>query len=142
MGNCGCQNWKWASTLFLLTIFFASFCGFTNAQNRQLRIKEYVDKEIRLVDDWTGQSVKLIRENGNYYVLRNFFGSGIPVTGFVKYAVKFDNPYSVSFFEVVEFSESSLGRFDKAEKFKISVDENGPNLYLNGLKITTSEQRF
>lgn len=105
MGKYFNQTWNLALVLGGLTFFF-SICGVVQAQDKRMKIKDFVDQEIRIDDNWAGQSITLIKENGEFFILRKFFGSGVPVIATSKYRVKFNNPYSISFSEELESSEN------------------------------------
>ena len=99
------------------------------------KIKDYLNQEIRFDDGWAGQSITLIKENDIFFVLRTFFGSGLPVTGHAKYKVIFDNDYQITFSEVIEDSRRNV--VEKKEEFIFCIEENGHGLYLNGSKLST-----
>jgi len=99
------------------------------------KIKDYLNQEIRFDDGWAGQSITLIKENETYFVLRTFFGSGLPVTGYAKYKVIFDNDYQITFSEVIEDSRRNVVK--KKEEFMFCIEESGCGLYLNGERLST-----
>lgn len=75
-------------------------------QDKRPKIKEYIDKEIIIVDRSAGQSITLVKEGTAYYILRKFFGSGVPVVGYVKYNVQFNSDYQLTFSAMVEDSRT------------------------------------
>lgn len=139
MGNYFNQTWSLALALGWFTLLFFSIFGVVQAQDKRMKIKDFVDQEIRIDDNWAGQSITLIKEDGEFFIFRKFFGSGIPVIGTSKYRVKFNSPYSISFSEVLEFSENIHERL-RSEEFELRMVENGFNLFLNQIKICTSVQ--
>lgn len=105
------------------------------SKKERITIKDYLNQEIRFDDGWAGQSITLIKENETYFVLRTFFGSGLPVTGYAKYKVIFDNDYQITFSDVIE--DSRRNAVKKKEEFIFCIEENGYGLYLNGERLST-----
>lgn len=97
------------------------------------KIKDYLNQEIRFDDGWAGQSITLIKENDTYFVLRTFFGSGLPIIGYRKYKVVFKSDYQISFSEVFEASKNM--KIQEDEDFLLSVEKEGLSLYLNKVKM-------
>ena len=60
---------------------------------KRAKIKDYLNREILIENDFAGQSITLIRENEDYFVLRKYFGSGVPVIGTAKYKVVFQSDW-------------------------------------------------
>ncbi len=102
------------------------------------KIEGYLNKEIRIIDDFAGQSITLIKENNDYFILRKFFGSGVPVIGSSKYKVLFNSDYQIAFSEIIETSMDSSWNNNK-EEFILTVKDDGLNLYLNRLKVVIAE---
>lgn len=129
---------KTTTILLIITIFCTTSIY---AQDKRLKITEYLNKEIMIEDNFAGQSMTLIKENNEYFILRKFFGSGVPVVGSSKYKVVFNSVYQIAFSEIVEssiiFSEEYL-----KEEFQITVEDKGPCLYLNKLKVVIKENFF
>jgi hypothetical protein len=103
-------------------------------QDKRLKIKDYLNKEIIIKDRWAGQSITLIKEQNNYLILRKIFGSGVAVAGSFKYEIEFNSDYQIT------FPKSNLHEPKKPEDFKGEVfllcsDEAGLSLYLNGLQV-------
>ena len=72
----------------ILCFVFCILCTITAiAQDKRATIKDYLNQEILIVDSFAGQSVTLIKENKDYFILRKYFGSGIPVISSIKYKV-------------------------------------------------------
>lgn len=131
------RTYKKASLIILLIIVCLVNSINTQAQDNRTKIKEYVGKEIQIVDNFSGQSITLIKEDKEYYIIRKFFGSGLPVVGTIKYKVKFESDYQISFSEITEKSFDSKDSI-RNEDFLLSVGEKGLDLYLNRLKVTLS----
>lgn len=106
-------------------------------QDSKPKIKDYIDKEIRIVDSFAGQSITLIKENKDYYIIRKIFGSGVPVVATIRYKVEFNSDYQITFSEIIEDSGSDDNTVP-VEKFILSINAQGLNLYLNGLKIVAN----
>jgi len=113
------------SILFLFVAFYAS------CQNN---IYNLLNKEIVIHDNWAGQSFTLVQENGNYYVHRKIFGSGVAYVGTIVYRVKFDSDYKISFSEIYTTSENIRGRYNRNEIFELYYRDD-INIYVNGMKI-------
>ena len=105
----------------------------TSAKDKRAKITDYRNKEILVYDNFAGQSITLIKEIKDYYILRNYFGSGVPIVGSAKYKVIFNSEYQIVFSEIIEKSDNKLIN-DKKEVFLLQVDEEGLSLYLNQLK--------
>ena len=121
-------------------IFLISICFSLSAstQDKRAKIKDYLNQEILIYDNFAGQSIILIKENKDYYILRKFFGSGAPVIGSAKYKVEFKSAYQIAFSEIAETSADSL-KGDHNEEFLLCVEEKGLSLYLNRLKVVINE---
>ena len=104
--------------------------------DKRAKIKDYLNQEILIIDRFAGQSITLIKENHDYYIVRKIFGSGLPVIGTAKYKVVFNSDYQISFSEIAESSSDSLNSSNN-EIFLLCNEENGISLYLNQLKIVT-----
>ncbi len=105
----------------------------TFAQDRRAKIEDYLNKEIWIEDVFAGQSITLIKENKDYFILRKYFGSGVPVIDSVKYNVVFRSAYQIEFANKVTDSTKQI------EVFRLCVEERGLKLYLNGLRVVINE---
>ena len=122
----------------ILCFVFCILCTVTAiAQDKRAKIKDYLNQEIFVVDNFAGQSITLVKENNDYFILRKYFGSGVPVIDSVKYKVEFNSDYQIAFSEVIDASKVDLMKSD--EKFILGVEDNGLGMYLNGLKIVIIE---
>ncbi len=94
-----------------------------------------LDKAILIDDGFAGQSITLTKEGSDYYIVRQFFGSGIPVIRTTTYKAKIINGNKITFSEVAENKGAEI-ECDKPEEFILIIDEDGTaKLYLNGLKL-------
>ena len=93
-----------------------------------------------IVDSFAGQTITLVNENKDYFILRKYFGSGVPVIGSIKYKVVFNSDYQIAFSEVI--GTANANSVKSSENFLLCVEEKGISLYLNGLKIVINEQFF
>ncbi len=119
-------------TLFFIIILCCPLSACT--EDPRPKIEDYLNKEIRIVDNFAGQSITLIKENNVYFIMRKIFGSGVPVIGSSKYKVVFNSDYQIAFSEIVDSSmDNSLN--NNKEEFILSVQDDGLNLYLNRLKV-------
>ena len=107
------------------------------AQDKRTKIKDYLNREILIEDVWAGQSITLIKEDEDYFVLRQYHGSGVPVVGFAKYKVEFRSDWQIRFSEIIENSRPGLKKPN--EEFQLGVGENGLALYLNGLRVVIQD---
>ena len=127
--------------VILCLVFCTLLCTITAiAQDKRAKINDYLNREIWIVDSWAGQSITLVKENKNYFILRKYFGSGVPVRSTAKYKVVFASDYQIRFSEVIDASDADIMRND--ERFILTVEEKGLGLYLNGLKIVINEHFF
>ena len=123
----------------ILCFTFCVLCAVTaTAQDRRAGIKDYLNREILIVDNFAGQSITLIKESNDYFILRKFFGSGLPVIGTVKYKVVFKSNYQIAFSEIIDASNADLTNGN--EKFILCVEGKDLRLYLNRLKIVINER--
>ena len=104
------------------------------AQDKRAKIKEYLDHEILIRDNFAGQSITLIEENGDYFVLRKIFGSGVPVTRTIKYKAVLQSDWQIRFSEAAGASDSKF-----EEHFILGVGNEGLVLFLNGLQVVIKE---
>ncbi len=126
-------------TKVILCFVFCALCAVTaTAQDTRAKINDYLGKEIRLDDGWTGQSMTLLKENDDYIILRKYFGSGRPVLGTLKYKVVFKSDYMIEFgTETIDPPCDDAAKMQ--ETFRLAVEEKGLCLYLNGLKVVIDE---
>lgn len=118
----------------ILLLAVSMLCISTNlAQDKRAKIKDYLNKEILIEDVFAGQSITLIKENKDYFILRKYFGSGVPVIDSVKYDVVFKSAYQI------EFSNKITDSTKLIEIFRLGVEERGLTLYLNGLRVFINE---
>ena len=120
--------------LTLLLIFLLYCTQAVYSQDKRLKIKDYLNKEIILKDNWAGQSITLIKENNKYLIIRKIFGSGVPVAGSFKYEVKFNSDYQIAFPKENIQDPKKPGDY-KGEVFLLCSDDSGLSLYLNGLQV-------
>lgn len=128
---------KMTRVLLVLIITWTSFGFSIQAQDTRIKLKEYLNKEIRIRDNFSGQSITLVKENREFYIIRKFFGSGVPVVSTIKYKVEFNSDYQIAFSEFVDISKSEGNDKFPKEEFILAVEENGLSLYLNKLKVVT-----
>lgn len=118
----------------ILLLAVSMLCISTNfAQDKRAKIKDYLNKEILIEDVFAGQSITLIKENKDYFILRKYFGSGVPVIDSVKYDVVFKSAYQI------EFSKKITDSTKLIETFRLGVEDRGLTLYLNGLRVFINE---
>ncbi len=118
----------------ILCFIFCILCTVTTvAQEKRAKIKDYLNQEILIVDNFAGQSITLLKENKDYFILRKYFGSGVPVIGSIKYKVIFNSDFQIAFSEVIDASSEDLRKHE--ENFILCAEKKGVYLYLNGLKI-------
>jgi hypothetical protein len=124
-------------TKFILILLY-SFCFGTSliAQNKRPIIKDFLNKEIIIEDNFAGQSITLIKENKDYFILRKFFGSGVPVTDSIKYKVTFNSDYQICFSGM----EGKKTIKTNKEEFLLGLDERGLCLFLNGLRVVINDE--
>lgn len=123
----------------ILYFVFCILCtGTVFAQEERAKIKDYLNQEILIVDNFAGQSITLVKENEDYFILRKYFGSGVPVIGYIKYKAVFNSDFQIAFSEVIDASNVDLIKSN--ENFILSVEEKGLYLYLNGLRIVINCQ--
>ena len=119
-------------TLIFISLF--SICFFGYADDRPT-IYSLVNKKIFISDVFTGQSITLVKESNKYYIIRDYFGSGIPIINTLKYSVEFDSDYQIRFSNLIK-GKKIKNHENFKEEFVLSViSEKEIRLYLNGLQI-------
>ena len=119
-------------TLFFIIILGCPLSACTD--DPRPKIEEYLNKEIRIEDNFAGQSITLINENNVYFILRKYFGSGVPVIGSSKYKVVFNSDYQITFSEIVDSTMNNSSN-NNNEEFILRVGNDGLILFLNRLKV-------
>jgi hypothetical protein len=119
-------------------LFLASICFIiaTSAQDKRAKIKDHINEELIIEDNWAGQSITLIKENRDYYIRHKIFGSGIPVIDSAKYEVEFRSAYQLTF--SAEISRDTILK-DHKNFFLMAIGDQGLCLYVNGLKVVTRQ---
>ena len=126
----------------ILCFVLCMLCAATTiARDRDKRatIKDYLNQEILIADVFAGQSITLVRENNEYFILRKYFGSGTPVIDSTKYKAAFNSDYQIEFGKET-IKSLNIGSTGISEVFRLGVEEKGLSLYLNGLKVVISER--
>lgn len=118
-----------------LYIFLFSSISTVNAQDNRPKIKEFVDQQIIVKDSWAGQSFTLKKENREYFIQRDIFGSGVPIILSIKYKVVFNSKYQIEFSEIIDPMDKSASEIN-CEHFILGVGNDGLELYLNRLMLT------
>ena len=86
---------------FVLTILLSwYFAAHSYAQGKRPKIKDFLNQEVKVTNSFAGESMTLIKEGRNYFVLRKIFGSGLPVIREYKYYVAFNSDYKISFSDI------------------------------------------
>jgi hypothetical protein len=108
-----------------------------NLTDARIKIKDLLNKGIFVEDDFTGQSFTIVKENENYYVIREIFGSNEPVFCVIKYKAKLQSDQLLLFSEVIKTSR----KIDlKDEDFMILIyGKDQITLFLNKLKVKISK---
>jgi hypothetical protein len=98
-------------------------------------ILSLLNRRISVSDCLAGQSFTLVQRRDEYFVVRDFFGSGLPVVGSITYKLSFSSGCQVSFSEPIENGDRNyLGVH--SEEFVLQIGEDGrPELLLNGLHL-------
>ena len=110
-----------------------------SAQGIRKEIKDYVNIEIFLENVWAGESITLIKEKSDYFILRKIFGSGVPVAGNFKYAVTFKSDYQIEFAGIIDSNDISPAS-SSDERFRMSIENDEVAVYLNGLKLAIKKK--
>ncbi|GHV09456.1 hypothetical protein FACS189485_22090 [Spirochaetia bacterium] len=127
-------NRKYTFALFILLIFSNTIYSQNNND-----IYSVVDHEIIIKDNWAGQSLTLVKEGSNYYIIRKIFGSGVPIVEIIKYNVRFNSDYKITTLDIESIQNNSIENYGLKETFEIYFRNNKIEVYLNGLKIEILE---
>jgi hypothetical protein len=108
------------------------------ADDGKMTVDQLINKRIVVSDHWAGQGFILKKEKGEFVVVREIFGSGVPVMRTITYKAVKKSDYQVVFSEVIlvkpAYGETAGNPL--REEFILTVDEeNNAVLYLNGLKV-------
>jgi len=115
--------------ILFIMLFFTAFCA--SSQNN---IYNILNKEIVIYDNWVGQSFTLVQENGNYFIYRRIFGSGVAYVGTIVYNVIFDSEYKIIFSEIFTISDNIRNRYNRNEMFELHFGED-VKIYVNGMRL-------
>ena len=116
--------------LIVLLLFLAGLLFAGNIKT----IDDLIGIEIYISDVWAGQSITLMKESDEYFIVRKYFGSGIPVIMETKYRCEVKSKYQVVFSK--DFYDDDTGRNVLLEEFTLTIDGyNNVRLYLNGLEL-------
>jgi len=117
-------------------ILLLSVIPFLSFADNSLTFDSIIDKEIYIADGFAGQSITLIKELNEYFIVRKRFGSGVPVIATIKYAVEFCGRNQIHFSEVLEQDGGNINNI--REEFILTInEENNITLLLNGLELVT-----
>ncbi len=110
------------------------------AENR-LNIFSLINQEIVVSDHFAGQSFTLIKEREKYYVIRKYFGSGVPVINTIKYNALVESDYQIRFNEIIKSDNQTVYKNKQDEKFILRIEDNNTiGLYLNGIKVVIDKK--
>jgi hypothetical protein len=104
---------------------------------KAVSVDSIVGRPIRIEDDWTGQSVTIVKHDSDYEVIRTFFGSGVAVTGEIVYKAVKKSERSTEFSEIIK-DPKGLAKGRSREVFDILLTEAGVRVFLNGLLLVTT----
>lgn len=117
----------------VMIIFVLVFLNL-NAEERQ-NIYSLLNKEIFISDGFAGQSITLIKESDKYYIIRTYFGSGVPVISKVKYSVDFTSDHQLRFSRIIEGRRPGLKENIQEEFILTIIEKNKIQLLLNGIMV-------
>jgi hypothetical protein len=100
------------------------------AQDKRAKIKDYLNRGILVRDAFAGQSITIVKENEDYFVHRQIFGSGMPVIRSIKYKAELKSDWQIRFSGTTDDSHS-----ENEEHFILCVQDKGLVLFLNGLQV-------
>jgi hypothetical protein len=110
--------------LFLVSLF--SF-----AETR-LTLDSLLNKEFYIPGGFAGGSITLIKESGEYFLVRKDFGSGLPVIQTLKYSGNLISSYKIIFSTIIQ-RDNEIVSIEDIRKFTILIDEN------NNVKILIND---
>ncbi len=118
--------------LIFIVMIFLNGVLFSAEENL---VKSILNKEIIISDNWAGQSMTLIKEQNDYFIIRKIFGSGVPVVSEMRYKVKIESTSQLRFSELIVNEEDS--NYAKVqEQFIMQISQNNTvKLFLNGLEV-------
>ena len=96
------------------------------------KIYDIMDKELVLFNDFAGESLTLIYDNNEYFIIRKLFGSWVDVVAEVKYNVIFHNDYYIESSDGISLNSNIP--YNLTETFEIICGEK-IQIFLNGLKV-------
>lgn len=117
--------------VFCLTMIFFNVSSPSIEQEPRPTVKSLLNREIRIEDNFAGESITLLKENEHYYILHKIFGSGVPVVKTLKYKVNFRSNYQLSF----DVADPNNTIQHLPQTFTLNIENKGFSLYLNGIKV-------
>ena len=98
------------------------------------RIYSLINKEIFLNNTFAGETITLVKENDDYFVIRQILRSGLPGGPTLKYEIEFYSDYQIRFSKIISSEINS--KDSRSEEFILSIiDEGNIEVFLNGLEI-------
>ncbi len=93
-----------------------------------------LNKRIFISNTWAGETITLVKENNEYFIVRQILRSGLPGGPSIKYQVKFNSDYQIAFSKIIS-SDVKLKNSIPEEFILSIIDEGKVKLFLNGLEI-------
>jgi hypothetical protein len=101
----------------------------------QNKIYSFINKEIVINDNLAGQSFTIVQENGNIYINRKIFGSGVPYIGTILYEAIIESEHKIKFYKIIAMSENIKDEYNKNEIFELFIG-NDIKIYINGMQLS------
>ncbi len=122
----------------ILTIVILFWSGSFVCADDLSTIDSLVGREIFISDGWAGQSLKVVKADDGYQVIRTFYGSGRPVVGTATYRARAAGRYQLRF-PATSDSGGVGQRKTVGEEFILTIVEgNRIQLLFNGLQIVAA----
>jgi len=99
------------------------------------KIDSILNQAIIIKDGWAGQSIVLIKEMDRYFIIRRYFGSGVPVVATIKYEANITSDYQVRFSKIVETKGADMKENIQEEFILTIIEKNKIKLLLNGIQV-------
>jgi hypothetical protein len=98
------------------------------------KVYSLLNKTIFISNNWAGETITLVKENDEYFIIRQILGSGRPVVAKLKYQVKFYSDYQIRFSKIISSDIDRKNTF--SEEFILGIIDDGKiELFLNGLEV-------
>lgn len=124
----------------ILILAFLFFINFNLHADERPQIYSLINKSIFVNNGWAGETFTLIKENNDFFIIRQKLRSGLPGGPIMKYQVNFYSDYQIRFSKIIN---SELKQKDSIpEEFILTITgKDKIELLLNGLEVVVKTSK-